>query len=206
MKRLALAAAAACCLLAASPAPAATIITFEDGDVTGGGVFIVPPLSTIVDDLAIVGPPASGKALYTPPSDASGIPDLAAIFLSGHPAASTGLFLVVQSFDIRAVKTATLRVVADQMSGTALYEFALTAGEWAHIVAPFAQTTSSGDIRVDGGFHLDNVSWDFSSSDPNPPFNYPPRTGVPEPAGWALMLAGFGLAGAGLRGRRALAA
>ncbi len=37
----------------------------------------------------------------------------------------------------------------------------------------------------------------------------PPSTspgGVPEPAAWALMIAGFGMAGAGLRRRRALAA
>jgi hypothetical protein len=36
-------------------------------------------------------------------------------------------------------------------------------------------------------------------------FDVEARTGaVPEPAAWALMLAGFGLAGAGLRRRRAL--
>jgi hypothetical protein len=37
-------------------------------------------------------------------------------------------------------------------------------------------------------------------------FGTPPSNGVPEPAAWSLMLAGFGLAGASLRARRAAAA
>jgi hypothetical protein len=44
-----------------------------------------------------------------------------------------------------------------------------------------------------------NVILGQSPQDPPPP---PPPPAVPEPASWALMLAGFGLVGAAMRGRR----
>jgi len=50
---------------------------------------------------------------------------------------------------------------------------------------------------------IDNVSIDTFAN--NPGAAPPPSGGVPEPASWALMIAGFGLAGAALRRRSALA-
>jgi hypothetical protein len=41
---------------------------------------------------------------------------------------------------------------------------------------------------------------DFNLSEA--PFSPPPTTGVAEPASWAMMILGFGLAGAAMRGRR----
>ncbi|HEY0436673.1 MAG TPA: PEPxxWA-CTERM sorting domain-containing protein [Phenylobacterium sp.] len=53
---------------------------------------------------------------------------------------------------------------------------------------PVGVTVNAGDWLVDNRFH-----------DP-----LAPGAGAPEPAGWALMIAGFGLAGAALRRRRVL--
>jgi PEP-CTERM motif len=59
----------------------------------------------------------------------------------------------------------------------------------------FSQVDITGRINSDrtGAFSLDNVTLSTGG-------------GVPEPASWALMIAGFGLAGATLRRRRAILA
>ncbi|MBS0361220.1 MAG: PEPxxWA-CTERM sorting domain-containing protein [Proteobacteria bacterium] len=51
---------------------------------------------------------------------------------------------------------------------------------------------------------MDNFTFNAAAT-LNPPGDFAPP-GVPEPASWALMIAGFGLAGATLRRRRMLAA
>jgi hypothetical protein len=52
----------------------------------------------------------------------------------------------------------------------------------------------SGQIRADNDAHVGTVNFDL------------PASPTPEPASWALMIGGFGLAGASLRRRRALTA
>ena len=50
------------------------------------------------------------------------------------------------------------------------------------------------------------ANWDFSGGEANPFYMEVNVAGVPEPAAWALMILGFGAAGAMLRRRHALAA
>jgi hypothetical protein len=82
----------------------------------------------------------------------------------------------------------------------------------------------NGDFKVTEAFTLNGVAssaafnnWEESShrsgdtldSNVNGGFYYsdnPVTDGVPEPASWALMIAGFGLAGAALRRQRATVA
>lgn len=64
-----------------------------------------------------------------------------------------------------------------------------------------AFSAAGGDTRSNDLF-LDNISV-VQTRDAPPPVG---GVAVPEPATWALMLSGFGLAGAGLRRRRSLAA
>jgi microcystin-dependent protein len=63
-------------------------------------------------------------------------------------------------------------------------------------------------IGTGDGFNLgdtvgaDSVPLDFTPPSLTPPPSTPPAGGVPEPAAWTLLIAGFGMAGAALRGRR----
>ncbi len=58
---------------------------------------------------------------------------------------------------------------------------------------PFSTTEGPGDQAIDI-FGLDGISFNVA-----PP---PPVGGVPEPASWALLIAGFGLVGAAMRRRQ----
>ena len=58
-----------------------------------------------------------------------------------------------------------------------------------------ATLEASGDLNWNGQVTL---TYDYAVAPPAPATT----PGVPEPAAWALMLAGFGLAGAQIRGRR----
>lgn len=67
---------------------------------------------------------------------------------------------------------------------------------WQSLSTPtFLNYLNTGELESDG-FHGPNVFLGASSG----------FTGAPEPAAWAMMLSGFGLAGAAFRRRRAVAA
>jgi len=71
------------------------------------------------------------------------------------------------------------------------YSIVFTAGSAGTVTAFVAGDPNGGDV----GPILDNFDLQVT-----------PGTGVPEPAAWALMIAGFGLAGTALRGRPRLVA
>ena len=60
-------------------------------------------------------------------------------------------------------------------------------------------------FTIDPGFAAAHPGYSISFSDGVTNGTLPPVGGVPEPAQWALMLLGFGLAGAAIRRRRAIA-
>lgn len=105
--------------------------------------------------------------------------------------------------------------------GDASDYFISTAGDQAsdinsqawYLVVDFPDTVlNDAHDAVDFfGFDISAYGYDATLSDPARFVNYAFRDdgnvgGIPEPATWALVIAGFGLAGAGLRRRRAAAA
>ena len=59
------------------------------------------------------------------------------------------------------------------------------------------------DGGVVGEYGAANIAGDSGLTNAQGVFSFSPATGVPEPATWAMMIAGFGLAGCGLRRREA---
>jgi hypothetical protein len=57
--------------------------------------------------------------------------------------------------------------------------------------------------KIDAGAGLDTLTLNYNASSNAVLYSTTPGGGVPEPATWAMMIAGFGLAGAALRRRRA---
>lgn len=76
-------------------------------------------------------------------------------------------------------------VTLDAVPGLQTFAFNLSD------VQSFTMFTGDTNNNLGPGVQLDNVRFDNA-----------PSNGVPEPASWALMIAGFGLAGATLRRRR----
>lgn len=77
---------------------------------------------------------------------------------------------------------------------------------WAHFTSGLL---GAGDYVLEAGVrNVDDPDPSYSSQllFDNVAVAAAPVTGVPEPAGWTLLLAGFGLAGAALRRRRSVAA
>lgn len=199
--RLLTATAMALALVAPCAAQAATTITFDDGDLSGGGVFSIQQ-GTSLDSVA-----GYGNVLKVPVLlEESEVWHFAAIFLDQAGAAWSGGTVVITSFDIKAFKDTNLRLIAATDGVNALYTQALEAGVWTTVTKRFSKGLgSNGDIRADHGFYLDNIVWEYADN-PNP--GYEPGgpgggvSGVPEPATWAMMITGFGLAGATIRRRR----
>ncbi len=82
---------------------------------------------------------------------------------------------------------------------------------YGSVLAPYAHITNTtpiegsvvaASLRMNGEIHLG--TYDLGTpfiTDPNPPVG-----GVPEPATWAMLIAGFGMVGAAVRRRKAVAA
>ena len=98
-------------------------------------------------------------------------------------------------FDFGAMQNNSLRTVIT-VAGTALTP-SQQAGDQIGFYG-FVSDTAFTTIRFTGndndGFGIDNIRW-ASAATP----------GVPEPASWAMLIAGFGLVGAATRRRRAAA-
>ena len=107
------------------------------------------------------------------------------------------------------------QVAADAVSGRCwdtLFQSNLTAGNYRVAVSQFA---NFGPDHIPGAFPgsgtHDFIDFVGNQRDAHWAFDVlnvadATQVGVPEPATWALMIGGFGLAGASLRRRRALAA
>jgi len=185
MKMFAAAAVAAVTIAAAESASAATTtITFDTNDITGGGVL----------DPAAGGSIVSG-ALYVPSYYPMPAPTWGQLFFEPY----SGRIYTLRSFDVRAVVDTVLTLGAKPgVFDEGKYVFNLTGGEWTHIVQDYTTrevSSSQGDWRAIGGFYIDNIVFDYVEGPMEP-------GGVPEPSTWAMMITGFGLAGAALRRRR----
>ncbi|MDZ4372669.1 MAG: PEPxxWA-CTERM sorting domain-containing protein [Phenylobacterium sp.] len=194
--------AAAALAFTAAPASAATTITFEDGDVTGGGFFWAFPQMSVVDD-----PENPGNKVLFVGETGVGLPDNAFVRMSnnGNPA---NPIAVITSFEVRATRDTPIYLgLYYTVPVRALHTVDLTADAWTTIDQDFAAAfPHGGDIMAYGGFYIDNVVWEFRDTSPNPPINIPGAGGVPEPGAWALMILGFGLAGGAIRRRHVSAA
>jgi hypothetical protein len=225
------AAGAAAISLAATVAHAATTITFDDVDPNPTGVFMQSYVSqgmrftnlfaTSDGPIGLFFPPDVNPFGFTniDPGGASVLGDPLEMRVDGGGTFDYGGFTFATDRSDRPLISGFIAVkftFADYSTETDIFNTA--------IFGPVAVATSKTNVRVvdfqrgqivygspcgDGcvqatentSFVIDNVIVDNVVQAPDPP---PP--GVPEPGEWALMLVGFGLAGATLRHRRTIAA
>lgn len=126
-----------------------------------------------------------------------------------HPGSNSaiGIFFIAPTagtYDF----TASFNVVDDRPSGAAIFKLTNVTG--TVVATPLggigpvvSSATHSGSIFLNAGqflaFGLNNAG---NYSNDSTGFNFVLTNAVPEPASWALMIAGFGLAGAAARRRR----
>jgi hypothetical protein len=158
-------------------------------DVTGNGAQNAAHLQ--VGDANIVGHFDGGslsQAFTTAGGQLSFYADYAVMLQ--FPNAEAGRFIVQidgvtqKQFDLGSQIAGTIR-------GSILFDDTVAAG--SHTLSIFVERPFLGTFATPQQY-LTNISLDEG------------RTGVPEPASWALMIAGFGLAGARLRRRARVAA
>lgn len=107
------------------------------------------------------------------------------------------------------VNNLSFLTVGDNQAGANIFATVTTLGGVFNWVGHSDGNTWAYDLQDLSAF-VDVTALSLSSSDPygvaydNFRFDAAVGGGVPEPATWALMIAGFGLAGAGLRQRRAV--
>ena len=167
--------------------------------------------------LAAIGNPAAASITL----DYQGLP-----FTSiGSPAAGTGIsgYIVVKDFDTSVGQQLLTPDLLDwsisngaytlsKANGNALTRFDMLtdAGgkvrQWAFDAQDRADATWTEFSRTDSG-NLDisvikDNSYSGESENVGPSGAWTLASGVPEPATWAMMLTGFGLAGAAVRGSR----
>ncbi|WP_426162889.1 PEPxxWA-CTERM sorting domain-containing protein [Sandarakinorhabdus sp. DWP1-3-1] len=174
--------AAVAAMAIAAPALAANVVTngsFETGDFSGWTQFGNTDFTFVTPD-PFLGGPTDGTfhAAFGPVGSAGGI---------SQTFASAGNYTV--SFDLgnesggfNSVDFGGITLLSSVASGVyASYSFNVTVG---------ANSTLSFSFQNDPSFYvLDNVVVDFGGA-------------VPEPASWAMLIAGFGLTGAAMRRRR----
>lgn len=124
-------------------------------------------------------------------------------------ATGPGTYLVNTVDFVVGVNSNTAHVDSDTFTDTALVD-----GSPFSYTVPYTISISSADTIVIGGnsFTTDGYNVTFSTltltSDGSAPASgdlFATVSAVPEPASWAMMLVGAGLAGAGLRRRRQVA-
>lgn len=181
-------------LALSTPAAASTILTFDDDDVNGGGFLAVNPGAAVVD-LA-----GHGKALYIPTiGGPAPYTNFAALFSATPTIVDIGGDPFLRKANLLRIEVLpNIDTPLEVQFGLFTATDPMTAGHWYEIdFYGNAPMTEGWRIRADGGFHIDNIEVDWIYE--------PLFTAVPEPGTWALMIVGFGLAGAALR-RRAYAA
>lgn len=191
MRKLALAAMCAAGMMGLAGQAAAAVVDFQDlapgltfGHVPTGGlrVFSYPAGFDVID----AGDPAA--------TGTSGHEALSV--LSDNPANSYSLIIAGSAFyrsiDLNGAAGETLTLqFGNDMFGSVVLDNDLST--FQTFVIPTALPFIALVIgSTSGAFTVDNIVYDR-------PAEWGP---VPEPATWAMMLAGFGLAGAGLRRRR----
>ncbi len=172
----------------ASPAMAATIVTnggFENGDLSGWTQFGntrsvgVAPIAAFEGQFAgFFGPPGSTGGIFQTLMTAVG-----SVYSYSFALANFGL--PTNSFNASIGGTSVLT-----LTNVAPFAYRVYSGT-------FTATSTATDLRFTfqndpGIFRLDAVSVNLISG----------AGAVPEPAAWAMMIGGFGLAGAALRRRR----
>jgi hypothetical protein len=116
---------------------------------------------------------------------------------------SSAPFITFTNYD---VSTAFSSLVADQTSAASTYTDLGSGVIYAqtNILSTSDGTTVNINFNVDGLAAL-NASRGGNFATGGSVLQAAQQAGVPEPASWALMIGGFGLAGASLRRRRAIA-
>ena len=171
---------------------------------SGATTFISPPGS--YSGIGTLTSRALGSTNNGLISDISGAPDYSASALRSFDIFFAnplqGFGLTVQGWGHPLVTHSfTLFDAADQSLGSYLFSATgLVAGDSGP--NGFAGFLSSGSAIARVRIAADPVNLDFVAFD-NITFLAAPGSAVPEPAAWAMMLAGFGMAGAVVRRRRA---
>lgn len=180
--------------LFATPAAASTILTFDDGDVNGGG-YLFTNIGAQVVDL-----PGHGKALYIPTVTAGPDPDFAALGAGSPTVVEIGGEQFLRKSNLLALEILPLTdTLLEVKFGLSTFTDPISAQDWYSVdFYGNPPMTEGWRVRADGGFYIDNIEVEWIYEGLSSP--------VPEPAAWALMIAGFGLAGATLRRRRYAAA
>ena len=139
------------------PATASKVITFDDGDRTGGGVLGVYQPGVVV---------TSQGATFNPAPEGLGFAWFGTIRqLSKSGDTITVAIPVVRTFDIKPLRDTTAQplIPYDAASGAPTTPpIKLQAGQWQTITLPPA-TPQIGDqtlVRVGSGFYLDNIAYD----------------------------------------------
>lgn len=182
-------------LAISTPVAASTVLTFDDGDVNGGG-FLFTNLGAEVQDLG-----GHGKALYIPTiGGPAPYTDFAALFSRGATIVEMGGEQYLRkpnllAFEMRPLEDTLLEVTFDVRSFTD----PIPADFWYQVdFYGNAPMTEGWRIRADGGFYIDNIEVDWIYQQIS--------SAVPEPGTWALLIVGTGLVGGTLRRRRYAAA
>lgn len=117
----------------------------------------------------------------------------------GDTTTIAGLPSLGESFHDDFIHTYTETVTSETNVPDTVFESGLASGDYIHLKFNAGGTDYLGTAHFTNGFHpgLDFIEYDTLAN------VQAASAGVPEPEVWALLIAGFGLAGAGLRRRRA---
>jgi hypothetical protein len=211
MRITTMAAATAVGMLAATGAGAATYYTDQAAFLAAAGptyfesfenpISADASLAIYANDLTVHCAGAPNCLLYTSYGPTDGTHDVGAYspgritFGFDNPVKAFGIFVIGAG----TVDGATLSLTTDKGSAT-LYPFYYNPDFYNVVFEGVIDPTGFSVVTLDGSDPFDYAEYDslYYGSNPIP--------GVPEPAVWGLMIAGFAMAGASLRARRAAVA